>query len=165
MATGLPLADGAVNGFADWAPNWHAFVVHLPVGLLVTALGVDLVALARRDPSVAAMTACGLQTAGAVALAVAYLTGRSGAPDVFTPGLAQALVTEHWNRALWTLWVVMPVTAGRLAMFWRMGTPTRWAVAGLALAGAIGVGMLALTADLGGRLVYEHGVGVSAPTR
>ena len=50
MAAGLTLAGGTVanmDGFADWLPNLHALVIHLPLGLLVTA-GVAFVGLKRR---------------------------------------------------------------------------------------------------------------------
>ena len=75
--------------FVDWAPNPHALVVHLPIGLLVTTIAVDLLALARRDACTVVIVSTGLYVA-------------------------------------------------------RTAT-------------------LVATADLGGRLVYEHGVGVAAP--
>jgi len=152
-----------MGSVGDWAPNWHAVVVHLPVGLLVSALATDLVALARREPGAAGVLATALQTAGAAALLVAYLTGRAAAGEVFAPGLAQGMLHRHWDRALWTVWVVGAATAGRLAVWWTAGAPSRPRLAALALAAAAGVALLTLTADLGGRLVYEHGVGVAAP--
>ena len=41
--------------------------------------------------------------------------------------------------------------------------PRRIITVGLAVAGLIGLIVLANTAELGARLVYEHGVGVAAP--
>ena len=62
--------------------------MHLPIGLLVTAVVADLVAMLRRDPSTVVTVSTGLYVAGTVSLVAAYLTGRSGAPEVYTPGLA-----------------------------------------------------------------------------
>ena len=165
MAAGVPMADDAMTGVAAWAPNWHALVVHLPIGLLVSALVVDLVALLRPTPGAPAVVGAGLQTAGAVMLVVAFFTGRAAAPDVYAPGLAQAVVARHWDWGLWTLMVVSLVTTARLALGWRLGAPNRLTLGALVLGGLVGVALLAITADLGGRLVYEHGVGVAAPDR
>ena len=45
----------------------------------------------------------------------------------------------------------------------RYGRLGRSAAAGLAVVGVGGLLLLATVAELGGRLVYEHGVGVAAP--
>ena len=82
---------------AGWAPNPHALIVHLPIGLLVTAVVADLVAMLRRDPSTVVRVSTGLYIAGTVTLVAAFLTGRSAAPEVYTPGMAQAIVVRHWD--------------------------------------------------------------------
>ena len=148
---------------ASWAPNPHALIVHLPIGLLVTAVVADLVAMLRRDPSTVVTVSTGLYLAGTVSLVAAYLTGRSGAPEVYTPGLAHAVVTRHWQWALWCVWYFGLLTAGRAGLLLATGVPRRVVTAALALAGLAGLVLLTNTAELGGRLVYQHGVGVAAP--
>jgi len=149
--------------FASWAPNSHALIVHLPIGLLVTAVAADLIAMLRRDPSTIVTVSTGLYIAGTVTLIAAVLTGRSAAPEVYTPGLAQAIVTRHWNLALWCVWYFGLLTAGRVGLRLAAGAPRRTSAVALAVAGLAGLVLLTNTAELGARLVYQHGVGVAAP--
>lgn len=148
---------------ASWAPNPHALIVHLPIGLLVTAFVADLVALLRRDPATVVTVASGLYLAGTVTLVAAFLTGRSAAPEVYTPGMAQAIVARHWDWALWCVWYFGLLTAGRIGLRLAGGASRRTSTVALAVAGLAGLVLLTNTAELGGRLVYQHGVGVAAP--
>ena len=147
----------------SWAPNSHALIVHLPIGLLVTALVADLVAMLRRDPSTVVTVSTGLYLVGTATLVAAYLTGRSAAPEVYTPGLAHAVVARHWDWALRCVWYFGLLTAGRVGLRLAAGAPRRISTVALALAGLAGLMLLTNTAELGGRLVYQHGVGVAAP--
>ena len=148
---------------AGWAPNPHALIVHLPIGLLVTAAVADLVAMLRRDPSSVVRVSTGLYIAGTVTLVAAFLTGRSAAPEVYTPGMAQAIVARHWDWALWCVWYFGLLTAGRVGLQLAAGVPRRTSTVALAVAGLAGLVLLTNTAELGGQLVYQHGVGVAAP--
>ena len=148
---------------ADWAPNPHALIVHLPIGLLVTAVVADLVAMLRRDPSTIMRVSTGLYLAGTVTLVAAFLTGRSAAPAVYTPGMAQAVVARHWDWALWCVWYFGLLSAGRVGLGLAAGASRRSSAVALAVAGLAGLVLLTNTAELGGRLVYQHGVGVAAP--
>ncbi len=168
-----------MTGLVDWAPNAHALIVHLPIGLLVAAFAAELVALLRRRPETVATVSTALYAAGWLTLAAAYLTGRAAAPEVYTPGLAVPVVDRHWTLALWCLLYFGALTAGRL---WVLGVPGRTARVGgtgetpagpavtrraahlaFGAAGLAGLLLLAATAELGGRLVYQYGVGVAAP--
>ena len=168
-----------MTGLTDWAPNAHALIVHLPIGLLVTAFAAELVALLRRRPEPVASVSTALYAAGWLTLAAAYLTGRAAAPEVYTPALAVPVVDRHWTLALWCLVYSGALTAGRLWVLGIPGRPPRAGGAGETNAGAIprrraahlafgaaglaGLLLLAATAELGGRLVYQFGVGVAAP--
>ena len=168
-----------MTGLTDWLPNAHALVVHLPIGLLVTAAAADLIALLRRHPRPVVTVSTALYMAGSLALAAAYLTGRSAAPEVHTPGLAVPIVARHWSWALWCLVYFGALTAARVGLAVRGATqrspetgeaPTRQGATdrrtahlAFAAAGLAGLVLLAVTAELGGRLVYEYGVGVAAP--
>ena len=148
---------------ASWAPNPHALIVHLPIGLLVTAVVADLVAIARRDPSTVVRLSTGLYIAGTVTLAAAFLTGRSAATEVFAPGMAQAIVSSHWDWALWCVWYFGLLTASRVGLGLAAEPPRRASTMALAAAGLAGLALLTNTAELGARLVYQYGVGVAAP--
>ena len=152
-----------MTGLLDWAPNAHALIVHLPIGLLVTAFATELVALLRRRPEPVATVSTALYAAGWLTLAAAYLTGRAAAPEVYTPGLAVPVVDRHWTWALWCVVYFGGLTAARAGLLER-GEPRRRLVhLGFGAAGLAGVALLAVTAELGGRLVYQYGVGVAAP--
>lgn len=151
-----------MHDFADWLPNPHAVVIHLPLGLLVTAVCIDLVALLRRSPAIAEVSSA-LHILGTMTLILAYLTGRTAASEVYTPGLAHALVAQHWDFALGCVWYFSLATLCRLALqLWAKGF-TRLGTMVSSIVGLAGLTLLAVTAEFGGRLVYEHGVGVAAP--
>ena len=150
-------------GLTDWAPNAHALVVHLPIGLLVTAFAAELGALLRRRPEPVSTVATALYAAGWLALAAAYLTGRAAAPEVYTPGLAVPVVDRHWSLALWCVVCFSGLTAARVGLLERGGPRGRMVHLAFGAAGLAGLVLLAVTAELGGRLVYQYGVGVAAP--
>ena len=152
-----------MSGLTDWVPNTHALVVHLPIGLLVSAFATELVALLRRRPEPVSTVSTTLYAAGSLTLAAAYLTGRAAAPEVYTPGLAVPVVDRHWTWALWCVVYFGGLTAARVGLLER-GEPRRRLVhLAFGAAGLAGLVLLAATAELGGRLVYEYGVGVAAP--
>ena len=105
----------------------------------------------------------GLYLAGAGALIAAYLTGRSDAALVRIPGPAHALVDEHWTWALRTTVYVCALALGRVGLELSGRVVTRRAWLPVAAAGLAGLLLLFQTAERGGRLVYQHGVGVAAP--
>jgi len=137
-------------------------VVHFPVALLSAAAVVDLVAwVLRRNVSLrnGATLLYVLGTGGAIA---AYLTGRAAAQTIWLPGMAQAVIGEHWNWALRTVWFFALVTAARLVFLRPPGRGRGHAfVAAFVLAGLVGFSLLIETSDRGGRLVYEYGVGTA----
>ena len=167
LAPGLTLAGGTVagmEGFAHWVPNTHILVIHLPLGLLVAAVGADLLSLLRRDQRTVGRVSTGLHVGGTITLILAYFTGRSAAEEVYIPGLAHALVAQHWHWALWCVWYFGLATLGRLALQLRGTSSSRRISVGLSATSLAGLALLAMTAELGGRLVYHYGVGVAAPT-
>ncbi len=141
----------------------HPLIVHFPIGLIVTAAVVDVAALGTDPRSTPRRAATGLYLAGAAALLAAYFTGRSEAALVRIPGPAHAVVDEHWTWALRTTVYLCLFALGRLGLVLggRLSERTRWLP--VVAAGLAGVLLLFQTAERGGRLVYEHGVGVSAP--
>ncbi len=148
----------------DWAPNSHALVVHLPIGLLVAATMIDLLTWLQRNDTHTRSVATGFYVAGVIAVLGTYLTGRSAAAEVYTPGLALPVVARHWDWALGCVLFYGALGAARVVQTFAIRSPGRLTRAALTVAGLMGVGLLAVTGELGGRLVYEHGVGVSTPS-
>ena len=142
----------------------HPLLVHFPIGLIVSAAVIDVVALGTDPRSTLRRAATGLYLAGAAALVAAYLTGRSDAALVRIPGPAHGIVDEHWTWALRTTVYLGVFALGRLGLVLagRLSERVRWLP--VVAAGLAGVLLLFQTAERGGRLVYEHGVGVAAPS-
>jgi uncharacterized membrane protein len=144
----------------DWAPNLHPVLVHFPIALLVTAVVVDVLAVFSRDASFT-RRATGFYALGTTCLTVTYLSGRDAAATVFTPGMAHAVVQDHWAWGMWTTLYFVALTAARLLVKGRLLQGDR-AVRGVFLiAGTCGVVLLTMTAERGARLVYQYGVGVA----
>jgi uncharacterized membrane protein len=146
----------------DWAPNLHPLLVHFPIGLLTTAAALDLLGLTYRMRQQLRDTATLLYLTGTVAVLATYFSGRAAAQTIHLPGMAHALVSEHWDWAFRTVLFFAGVTVLRLAFLrpWRAGAPLARVLI-FVIAGLVGLVLLYETGDRGGRLVFEHGVGVA----
>ena len=129
----------------------HPALVHLPIALLPLAVGADMAGSVTGSDSVLSFgqTAICIAAAGAVASAV---TGLIAGEEVNVEGASQDMLITHRN-----LNFVATVVATGMAI-WRVNH--RKPSAAYLGIGAAGVGILAYTAYLGGRLVYGVGVGV-----
>ena len=149
-----------MNLVPDWAPNIHPVLVHFPIALLGAAAAVDALGCALWRNKALRQSATLLYVLGTGAAAAAYLTGRAASQTIWLPGMAQAVLREHWDWAFRTVWFFAIVTLVRL---WLLHSSRREPgpaiIAALALVGLVGIGLLVETGDRGGRLVYQHGVG------
>jgi uncharacterized membrane protein len=151
-----------MNLVPGWAPNIHPLLVHFPIALLITAAALDLVGWAFRRNTPLREAATVLYVAGTGAALAAYVTGRAASQILWFPGMAQAVVREHWDWAFRTVWFFSMMTAVRLLLLRpSRRDPSPALIAALALSGLVGIGLLIETGDRGGRLVYQHGVGVA----
>jgi len=135
----------------------HPLVVHFPIALLLTALALDALALLLRRPSlhrVALWNLC-LGTAGA---AVAVLTGLRAAE------VARHSFDIHRIMELHRKLGIATVSLGSLLVAWRLWRRDRLTSRSRLLVLLLMLAMgstLAYGAYLGGRMVYEFGVGGS----
>ena len=129
----------------------HPALVHLPIALLPLAIGADVVGSVTDNESVLSFgqKAICIAAAGAVASAV---TGLIAGEGVNVEGASQDMLITHRN-----LNFIATVVATSMAL-WRVNH--RKPNAAYLGVGAAGVGVLAYTAYLGGKLVYDVGVGV-----
>lgn len=133
----------------------HPLVVHFPIALLMTALFLDGVALVFKRPGLhrVALWNFGLGTLGA---AVAVLTGLQAAR------IAKHSFEIHQVMELHRKLGIATLILGVLVVGWRLFKRDHLTARGrfLTLLAMLAMaGTLAFGAHLGGRLVYEFGVG------
>ncbi len=144
-------------------PNLHPAIVHFPIALLPLAMAADVVSVARPRRQFWERLATLLYLLGAFGAALAVRTGEQAADSmVDLPPQVQTHIAEHSDWAHYTLWLFGALAVVRLSLFLRdLGRPTvSWRAArlGLTLLAVGGTALLMKTADLGGALVYRHGV-------
>jgi uncharacterized membrane protein len=146
-------------------PSLHVVVVHLPIAFILLAPCLDLACLVLRGKAWLDRAATLLYVAGTIGAGTAYLTGERAAEGLaIIPAAAEPTLADHESLAGLTLAALAIVSLVRLLVSW-LGRNDRRISVGffrlislpLALAGLI---LVALTAEHGGALVYEHGLGV-----
>jgi uncharacterized membrane protein len=129
----------------------HPALVHLPIALLPVAIGTDLAGRVTGDD--------GLREAGrhamlltAASAAESALTGLIAQEEVNVEGESMDTLITHRNINL-----AVTVLAGAMAVWRSKRDRPSTGYLGLGLAG---IAAVAYTAYLGGKLVYQYGVGV-----
>ena len=151
-----------MNVAPGWAPNIHPLLVHFPIALLCAAAAVDVVGWVFRRNRLLRQAATLLYVLGTGGAIAAYVTGRAASQTIWLPGMAQAVLRQHWDWALRTVWFFGIVTLVRLAILRpSRRDPRPSIVAAFALVGLVGIGLLIETGDRGGRLVFQYGVGTN----
>jgi uncharacterized membrane protein len=147
-------------------PNLHPALVHFPIALSVAALLFDAVLWIRWYSAPVDRTAAALWILAAAAAGAAYAAGRVAADGLgaLSPE-AEATLASHADVAFVTASALDVLALLRAWLAWRCATRARarrGVLRILALLGALIVqGLVAYTADLGGALVFRHGVAVS----
>ena len=146
-------------------PSLHPLVVHFPIALVTIAPIFDLACLVFRDKVWLDRAASALYLAGTLGAGAAYLSGERAAKALSSVSpAAESVLADHEAQAVLTLAVLAAVALLRVTVSWLARNDRRIKIGIfrlLALPAAIAaLAMLALTADLGGKLVYKHGVGV-----
>lgn len=144
----------------DWLPNIHPLVVHFPIALLVIAVLFDMSRLLLKKQEWLHHAVVALYTTGTIGLAAAFLSGRQAVNTVLVTGDAVPVVTSHEDWALYTLIFFTLFTLARFWSWWKE-LEKGWVRPALIFPALIGIGMLWFTGELGSKLVYIHGVGVS----
>jgi uncharacterized membrane protein len=145
-------------------PNLHPALVHFPIALLPVAVLFDLLGVVWRQRWLV-RGADLLWALAAVATGAAFWAGKQAADSlVGVAPRAQSHIASHSDWALYALWAVGVVAAVRLAIAIRDRNGEQVGMRGgrwvLIASGVAAFGLLLWTADLGGALVYQHGVAV-----
>ena len=150
-------------------PSLHVVAVHFPIAFVAFAPLLDLACMFFRDRVWLDRAAAAMYLVGTLGAGAAYLLGERAAEAVVSMSpAAESVLADHEAQAVITLSVLAVATLLRLMVTW-LGRDDRRIKIGifrlLALPAALAaLVMLALTADLGGQLVYRHGVGVNVQT-
>ena len=144
-----------------WAPNLHPLLVHFPVTLLLCAVAVDMASLIMPARPALRDTATLFYCAGALLAMAAYFSGLGAAQGMRVSPAASAALTAHFTWADRTTWFFVFFASLRIAFSYIWRPTASWAAVVVLLAALAGLGMLTVTAEHGGRLVFRHGLGVA----
>jgi len=143
----------------DWAPGIHPLIIHFPVALLSLAVGLTVLAIFY-NPQWITKSTLGLYVLGTLGALASYISGKDAADSIGLNLKAEVAIGTHSDWALYTLIYFGVITAiyyGVVFIFKKESLIFRVTLAVLAIAGFF---ILSQTAEYGGRLVFEYGLGV-----
>ncbi len=143
----------------EWAPNIHPMIIHFPIVLWLVAVLADLVWLFQTKSWLRNMTIT-LYVLGSIGALAAYLSGDQAMDIVSVPMQGEVTAGNHSDWGHYTLYFFSAYAIIRLFLFSKQWDKKKWLAVVLFVLGALGMGMVAKTADLGGKLVYKYGVGI-----
>jgi uncharacterized membrane protein len=139
----------------DW-PRLHAALNDLPTALLLTSLLFDIAALATKREGLRQVSFWTL-VVGAVGGAAAVISGLQAEEHIAHGEAVHEIMETHETFALITLGVFAVLALWRIVRERKMRGAERSTVLVLTL---VGVGILFVTANYGGRLVFEHAAAI-----
>lgn len=144
----------------EWMPNIHPLIIHFPIALWAVALLFDVVFVIKKN-SWTRNGAMGLYALAAVSAFAAFLSGDEAIDMVSIPFQGEVTASQHSDWGHYTLYFFTGYAFLRGFLFWKSLDIRKPVAIGLLILGLVGMGMVAKTADMGGKLVYKYGVGVS----
>jgi uncharacterized membrane protein len=139
----------------DW-PQLHAALNDLPTALLLTAVLFELIAVVARRPGFRQVSFWTL-IVGAVGGAAAVISGLQAEEHIEHGEAVHRVMETHEQLGLITLGIFGVLAVWRIARERRMASLERALMLILSLGGA---GVLFVTANYGGRLIFEHAAAI-----
>lgn len=145
------------------APEWyhlHPIAVHFPIALLSVGLLAAVVSALHGKPAWLAEAVSWLLWLGTLSALAAVGLGHLAEKTAPHVPSAWETLADHENLAHWTTGLFAALSLGRLWLRRRARKVPRWAGGALMLVWMVAAGLLACTGYLGGKLVFDHGMGV-----
>jgi uncharacterized membrane protein len=139
----------------DW-PQLHAALNDLPTALLLTAVLFELIGVVARRPGLRQVSFWTL-IVGAIGGAAAVISGLQAEDHIEHGEAVHRVMETHEQLGLITLGVFGVLALWRIVRDRKMGSLERALTLILSLAG---VGVLFVTANYGGRLIFEHAAAI-----
>jgi uncharacterized membrane protein len=137
-----------MTALLEYLGRWHIAVIHIPIGLLVTAALVEIYGSFRRFQS-PTVTAVVMVFCGALGSVLAAWLGWILAGNTRHPDMEQVVEWHRWGGIASAVLAIISAWVGILAL--RGRTNLRWPFRTMVFITAISIG---LTAHWGGELIY-----------
>jgi len=141
----------------------HPAFVHFPIALSMVALLFEL--LARHPRARVLESSAGiLMVLAALGSVAAVLSGNAAHDEAVVPPAAAALIARHEQVGELAMWFLLALAAIRVLLGWRgwLKGFVPWAYLLLAAAAA---GLVGYNGYLGGKMVFDHGLGTAPVQR
>lgn len=131
----------------------HPMIVHFPIALFITALGLDVLSFIVKKKSLH-QTALHIYI---IAVLVTPLVVWTGFWEVEKIQLSHSILDQHKQFSLWTMWIGL----ASLPILYVLKTKCLRCFRIVFIVFLIVIaGLIAVTAKRGGKMVYEYGVGI-----
>ena len=132
----------------------HPMTVHFPIALFITALGLEVLSLVTKKESLH-QTALHIYV---IAVLITPLVTTTGIWEAERLRLNHPILDQHRLLALWTMWVSL----ASLPILYLLKRKCAKCFRIIFIIFLISIaGLVAITAEKGGQMVYEYGVGVA----
>jgi len=148
------------NLLPEWAPGIHPLIIHFPIALLVMAVFASLmdVLLSKEWISTSKIW---LYIFGTLSALVAVLSGREAADSASPPFNAEMSLSNHSDMGHYTLYFFTAFTILQLISI-KLGKADNKILKILfLLVAGVGFYLLLQAGDMGAKLVYKYGIGIS----
>ncbi len=142
-------------------PNLHPMVVHFPIALLTSFLILEVLSIILKSESLKTGAAWMLY-AGTLGAVAAVLAGFRAAASVGHDEVIHAIMETHEHLGLTVLLLAVVLSIWRILTAGRLKGTLRLIYLALAFVMVI---VMSFGADMGGLMVYTHGVGIKGMER
>jgi len=143
----------------EWAPGIHPLIIHFPIALLSLAVGLTVLGVFYSKEWIIKST-LGLLAFGSAGALASYISGRAAADSIGLNLKAEVAIGTHSNWSLYTLIYFGVFTLVFYLVKFILKKEAILIQIILAVLALVGFFVLGQTAEYGGRLVFEYGLGV-----